>query len=138
LNQAVNSSGSRHGNKNIIDVDQHKDLNTIVPENEERRIRLGRNKTKLREAITEPRVPCSRGMLQAIKRALQLANMGQIPAVFKSGRLLHVDILGQKTIEKCIAHMTLTERQPTGDSNGENQANGSRLHKRNHPDDAWF
>jgi hypothetical protein len=34
-------------NHNVINIDQHKDLNTIVLENEERGIRLGRNKTKL-------------------------------------------------------------------------------------------
>jgi hypothetical protein len=33
-------------------------------------------------------------------------------------------------MEKRIAHINLTERPPTGDSNGENQANGSRLHIR--------
>jgi hypothetical protein len=58
-----------------------------------RRIHLGRNKTKLREAIIELHVPWSRRLLQVVKRALQLANMGQIPGVFKIGRLLHVDIL---------------------------------------------
>jgi hypothetical protein len=57
-------------------------------ENEERCILLGRNKTKLREPITEPRVPYSRGLLQALKRALQLTNMGPIPGVFKTGQLL--------------------------------------------------
>jgi hypothetical protein len=71
-NQAVNRGGSRSRNNNIIDIDQHKNMNTIVLENEDRRIRLGRNKTNLREAITEPRVPCSRRLLQAVKRALQL------------------------------------------------------------------
>jgi hypothetical protein len=124
----VNNSGSRPGNNNIIDVDQHNDPNTIVLENEERRIRLGRNKTNLREAITDPRIPCLRGLLQAVKKALQLANMGWIPRVFKTGQLLHVDILRQKTMEKRIAHINLTERPPMGEINGENQANGSRLH----------
>jgi hypothetical protein len=89
-------------------------------ENEERRIRLGRNKTKLREVITEPCLPCSRGLLQAIKRALQLANMGWIPRIFKTLRPLHVDILRQKTMEKRIAHINLTGCPPMGGSNGEN------------------
>jgi hypothetical protein len=89
-------------------------------ENEERHIRLGRNKTKLREAITEPCVPCSRGLLQAVKRVLQLANMGRKPGVFKTVRPLHVDILRQKTMKEHIAHINLTERPPTRDSNGEN------------------
>jgi hypothetical protein len=102
----VNSSGSRPDNNNIINVDQHKNLNTIVLENEERRIRLGRNKTKLREAITEPCLPCSRGLLQAIKRALQLANMGEIPRIFKTVQLLHVDILRQKTMRNALLTST--------------------------------
>jgi hypothetical protein len=54
--------------------------------------------------------------------------MGQIPGVFKTGQLLHVDILRQKTMEKRIPHINLTECPPTEDSNGENQVNGSRLH----------
>jgi hypothetical protein len=54
--------------------------------------------------------------------------MGRILGVFKTGRLLHVDILRQKTMEKRNAHINLTECPPTGDSNGENQVNGSRLH----------
>jgi hypothetical protein len=32
-------------------MDQHKNLNTIVPKNEEGGIRLGRNKTKLWQTI---------------------------------------------------------------------------------------
>jgi hypothetical protein len=126
----VNSSRSRPGNNNIFNIDQHEDLNTIVMKNEERRICLRRNKTKLSEVITEPCVPRPRRLFQAIKGALQLANMGRIPGVFKTGRLLHVDILRQKTMEKRIAHINLTERPPTGDGNGENQTNGSRLHNR--------
>jgi hypothetical protein len=47
--------------------------------------------------------------------------------VFKTGRLLHVDILRQKTMEERIAHSNLMERPPTGDNNGENQTNGSML-----------
>jgi hypothetical protein len=54
--------------------------------------------------------------------------MGRVPGVFKTGRLLHVDILRQEIMEKRIAHINLTDRPPTGDSNGENQMNGSRLH----------
>jgi hypothetical protein len=71
--------------------------------NEERRIRLRKNKTKLSKAITEPCVPRPRRLFQDIKGALQLANMGRIPRVFKTGLLLHVDILRQKTMEKRIA-----------------------------------
>jgi hypothetical protein len=33
-------------------------------------------------------------------------------------------------MEKYIAHINLTECPPTGDNNGENQTNGSRLHNR--------
>jgi hypothetical protein len=54
--------------------------------------------------------------------------MGRIPGVIKTGRLLHVDILRQKTMETRIAHINLMERPPTGDSNGENHTNGRRLH----------
>jgi hypothetical protein len=56
--------------------------------NKERRIRLGRNKTKLSEAINEPCVPRPRRLFQDIKGALQLANMGRIPGIFKTGWLL--------------------------------------------------
>ena len=54
--------------------------------------------------------------------------MRGITSILKTKGLLHVDIFGQKTVEKSIAHINLLKAPPAGDSEREDQMNRGRLH----------
>jgi hypothetical protein len=50
------------------------------------------------------------------------------PIILKTWRLLHVDILEEKTMEESIADINLSQNPAMQDSNRENQTNYRRLH----------
>ena len=54
--------------------------------------------------------------------------MRGITSILKAGGLLHVDLFGQKTMEKGITHVNLSKAPPAGHYERENQANRGRLH----------
>jgi hypothetical protein len=54
--------------------------------------------------------------------------MLRVLSVFKPRRLLHIDLLGQESMEESVAHINLTESPSAGHSERENQAHRSRLH----------
>ena len=56
--------------------------------------------------------------------------MRGIASILKTRGLLHVDIFGQKTVEKSITHINLSKTSPAGDSEREDQMNRGRLHHR--------
>ena len=54
--------------------------------------------------------------------------MRGITNILKTRGLLHVDIFGQKTMEKGITHINLSKTPPAGDSEREDQTSRGRLH----------
>jgi hypothetical protein len=69
-----------------------------------------------------------RRLFETIESSLQLAHMRGKPIILKTWRLLHVDILGEKTMEESIADINLSQNPTMQDSNRENQTNYRRLH----------
>jgi hypothetical protein len=64
------------------------------------------------EAISDKKVsqafiPCSWGLLEPIKRLLELINMVRILTIFKAGRLLNVYLFLDRAIEEGTLHIHL-------------------------------
>src|SRR4051812_27784704 len=78
-------------------------------EGKQGRVRLGSNKTKSGKQSTEAGIPCTGRLLMSIERSLKLAHVGGKSRILKTGRLLHIDSLREKTVEEGIAHINLPE-----------------------------
>src|SRR3954468_11979862 len=95
---------------------------------EKRCIRLGGNKTKLKKPSTESSIPGTGRLFETIDSSLQFAHMRRKPSVFKTRRLLHINILREKTMKKCIADINLPQSPSSRNGKGKSQTNSSRLH----------
>jgi hypothetical protein len=76
-------------------------------ENEQRRISPGRGEAKLVKELTQARIPGTGRLFKSIDRTLQLAHMRWVPLILKTGGLLHVDILREKTVKESITDINL-------------------------------
>jgi hypothetical protein len=55
--------------------------------------RARRKQNRGTELVTEARIPCLRGLLDAIKSFVKLTVIGRMHMINKPRRLLHIDIL---------------------------------------------
>jgi hypothetical protein len=75
-------------------------------------------------------MPCTRRLLQPIKRLHKAAQMMRASKINKTRGLTHINLLLQYTMKKGVLNIKLAKRPPTSNSQSEQQTNSSRLNNR--------
>jgi len=92
---------------------------------EQRSVYQRSSKTEVQQKIRKPSVPSSGSLLKAIDGLVKFTDMSGLSLVHKTSRLLHVYLLCQMTMKKRIRNVKLPDVPIIGDSQCEEQSNGS-------------
>jgi hypothetical protein len=72
-------------------------------------------------------MPCTRSLFQSIQSLYKTAEMLGTCRINKAWGLTHINLLLKNTMQKSILDIKLSKEPSTSNSQGERQANGSRL-----------
>jgi hypothetical protein len=92
---------------------------------EQRSVYQRSSKSKVQQKIRKLSVPSSGSLLKAIDGLVKFTNMSRLSLVHKTSRLFHVYLLCQMTMKKRIRNGKLSDVPIIGDSQCEEQPNGS-------------
>ena len=98
------------GDDDVVNVQEYVGDVAVVVVDEERHIRLRGDKAESMYVESEPLVPGSGSLLEAVQRLVEPADMVGVAGVDEAGRLLAVHLLVKSAVEEGVLDVKLVDR----------------------------